>query len=252
VIACACEHCGHEFEADLELDPEGGHNLLCGDSTDPRSLDRATGKATPKLCLTDPPYGIGESYVSHDDTRENLATLIEHFLPLVRERCDVVLLTPGNRNQRLYPQPEWTLAWFVPAGTGANPWGFTCWQPILAFGKDPFLKNRRGSRPDAFVMTESAENSLGHPCPKPVGVWSWIMERGSLNAGDLVLDPFAGSGTTIIAAEKLGRRCAAIEMAPEYVDVAVVRWSKFTGRAAILADDGSTFDEVAQARGVAT
>jgi hypothetical protein len=166
--------------------------------------------------------------------------LIERFLPLIRERCDVVLLTPGNRNQRLYPDPEWTLAWFVPAGTGMNPWGFTCWQPILAFGKDPFLTNRKGSRPDAFVMTESAENSLGHPCPKPVGVWCRLLERGSLNAGDLVLDPFAGSGTTLIAAEKTGRRCAAVELAPEYVDVSVIRWSKFTGRAAVLADDGRT------------
>ena len=78
------------------------------------------------------------------------------------------------------------------------------------------------------------------------------MERGSLNAGDLVLDPFTGSGTTIIAAEKLGRRCAAVELSPEYVDVALIRWSKFTGRAALLADDGRTFDEVAQARGVPT
>jgi hypothetical protein len=244
VIACACEHCGHEFEAE----PEGGHRLLCGDATEPDAFERVIGGSRPQLCLTDPPYGIGEAYVSHDDSRENLAALIKRFLPLVRDRCDVVLLTPSTRNRRLYPEPQWTLAWFVPAGTGCGPWGFTCWQPILAFGKDPFLKNRKGSRPDAFVMTESAENSLGHPCPKPVGVWSWILERGSINAGDLVLDPFVGSGTTLIAAEKTGRRCAAVELAPEYVDVALMRWSKFTGRPALLAEDGRTFDEVSAAR----
>jgi hypothetical protein len=116
-------------------------------STDWLALDRALGGARPQLCLTDPPYGIGEAYVSHDDSRENLAGLVERFLPLVRERCDVVLLTPSTRNHRLYPEPQWTLAWFVPAGTSVGPWGFTCWQPILAFGKDPFLKNRKGSRP---------------------------------------------------------------------------------------------------------
>jgi DNA methylase len=243
-VACACEHCGHEFESE----PDGGHRLLCGDATDPEALDRALEGETAQLCLTDPPYGIGEAYASHHDSREGLTHLVDRFLPTVRERCEVVLLTPGNRHQRLYPQPEWTLAWFVPAGTGANPWGFTCWHAILAYGNDPFLKNRKGSRPDAFVMTESAENSLGHPCPKPVGVWSWLLERGSLRAGDIVLDPFAGSGTTIIAAEKLGRRCAAVELAPEYVDVAVIRWSKFTGRLAVLAEGGRTFEEVAAAR----
>jgi hypothetical protein len=47
----------------------------------------------PALCLTDPPYGIGEAYVSHDDSHENLAALVDRFLPLVRDRCDVVLLT---------------------------------------------------------------------------------------------------------------------------------------------------------------
>ena len=150
-LPCACEHCGHEFDAE----PEARHRLLCGDATDPSAIDRAIGGGRPQLCLTDPPYGIGEAYVSHNDSRERLATLAHRFLPLIRARCDVVLLTPGNGNQQLYPDPEWTLAWFVPAGTGMNPWGFTCWQPILAFGRDPFLKKRKGARPDAFVMTES-------------------------------------------------------------------------------------------------
>jgi DNA modification methylase len=72
----------------------------------------------------------------------------------------------------------------------------------------------------------------------------------TLKAGTRVFDPFAGAGTTIIAAEMTARLCCAIEVAPSYVDVAVKRWAKFTGRSAVLADDGRTFDEVADARGV--
>ena len=214
----------------------GDHRLLCGDSTCAEDVARLMNGERADLCLTDPPYGIGEDYESHDDTKQNLALLIAGFLPLARERCNVVMLTPGNSNQRLYPEPTWTLAWFVAAGTGMNCWGFGCWQPVLVYGKCPFLAHGKGSRPDALCKTEAAENTLGHPCPKPVGVWSWFMERGSVNRGELVYEPFSGSGTTIIAAEQLGRRCYAMELEPRYVDVAVARWEKFTGGKAIKAD----------------
>lgn len=65
-----------------------------------------------------------------------------------------------------------------------------------------------------------------------------LVERSVANssdAGQIVLDPFLGSGTTLIACERLGRRCYAIEIEPRYVDVAVKRWENFTGRKAVLA-----------------
>jgi hypothetical protein len=209
----------------------GKHRLLCGDSTNAKDLARLLDGARADLCLTDPPYGIGESYESHDDTQENLRHLVDGFFGQARAASDVVLLTPGNVNQRHYPKPEWTLAWFVPAGAGSGPWGFSCWQPVLAYGKDPYLAAGKGRRPDALVKTESSDQSLAHPCPKPVGVWSWLMERGSLD-GALVLDPFSGSGTSFIAAEQTGRRCCAMELEPKYVQVAIERWQGFTGQKA--------------------
>jgi len=66
-------------------------------------------------------------------------------------------------------------------------------------------------------------------------IWEWLMQRGSVHEGDIVLDPFVGSGTTIIAAEKLNRRCYAMEIEPRYVDVCIRRWEAFTGRKAVLA-----------------
>lgn len=79
------------------------------------------------------------------------------------------------------------------------------------------------------------------------------MRRPILNnssIGQVVYEPFSGSGTTIIAAETTGRSCYAIELDPAYVDVAVKRWQKFTGEEAVLENDGRTFAEVAQHRGV--
>jgi hypothetical protein len=222
-----------ERETDIhpgDLFTLGDHRLLCGDCTSSEDVDRLMDGEKAKLCLTDPPYGVGESYNHYNDTPTELARLISGFFHLAQSSSERMLLTPGNKNQRLYPEPDWTLCWFVAAGTGRNPWGFTCWQPVLAYGKDPYLADGKGSRPDSLAQTESAENELSHPCPKPVGVWSWFLKRGSVNEGDTVFDPFCGSGTTIIAAEQLHRRCFALEIEPSYCQVTIDRWEAFTGK----------------------
>lgn len=221
----------------------GEHRLLCGDATDADAVKRVCGANKAALCLTDPPYGVGETYATYTDTPENLKLLVDQFLPLAREHSERVLLTPGNRNQHFYPTPDWTLCWFVSAGTGRNPWGFSCWQPVLAYGKCPYLKRGLGSRPDALSLTESADNNLGHPCSKPVKVWSWFVERGSANTGDVVFDPFIGSGTTIIACDQLRRVCVGLEIDPKYCDVAVRRWTNLTGKQAYN-QDGVCFPNV--------
>lgn len=215
----------------------GEHRLLCGDCTDPKVVDRALGGERAGLCLTDPPYGVGEEYAEYNDTVDALKTLVEKFLPLVRDRSERVLLTPGNCNQWRYPPPDWSLAWFVAAGVGRGPWGFTCWQPIMAYGKDPYLQRGEGSRPDATNIVGETTNDLGHPCAKPVGFWSWLLERGSARPGEVVLDPFCGSGTTIIACERMKRRCRAIEIDPGYVAIALQRWADATGGTPTLVHD---------------
>ena len=68
------------------------------------------------------------------------------------------------------------------------------------------------------------------------------------NRGDAVLDLFAGSGTILIAAEKTGRRAYAMELDPGYCDVSIRRWQKFTGKEAVLAETGQTFEQVTEAR----
>jgi len=81
-----------------------------------------------------------------------------------------------------------------------------------------------------------------HPTQKPVEVCEWFIERFS-DENDIIADPFLGSGTTMIAAEKLGRRAYGIEIEPQYVDVAVKRWEQMTGKTATLKATGQPFSE---------
>ncbi len=213
----------------------GKHRVMCGDSTSADDVATLMDGKKAALCLTDPPYGIGELYDTISDTKEELSALIAKFFPLAQRNADVVMLTSGNSNHRAYPSPNWQLAWFTPAGVGIGPWGFSCWHPILTYGADPYLKNGQGGRPDALVLTESADNALGHPCSKPLKVWTWILERGSIARGDVILDPFLGSGTTLIAAEQTGRVCYGMEISPAYVAVTLQRYKDVTGNTPVLA-----------------
>ena len=87
-----------------------------------------------------------------------------------------------------------------------------------------------------------------HPTVKPVALIADAM-RDCSRRGDIVLDPFMGSGTTIMAAERVGRRAYGLEIDPLYVDVAVRRWQAYTRRDAVLNGTGQTFDEIAAVRG---
>lgn len=86
-----------------------------------------------------------------------------------------------------------------------------------------------------------------HPTVKPVALVADAM-RDCSRRGSVILDAFAGSGTTIMAAEQIGRRAHCVEIEPAYADVAVRRWQRFTGRDAVLEITGQTFDELAAER----
>lgn len=215
----------------------GRHRLVCGDATSRQDVDSALMGRRVDLTLTDLPYGLGDStteknnYSAHDDTVENLERLISEFLPIALDVSERVVLTPGNGNQHRYPTPTWALAWFTPAGVGRGPWGFCCWQPIICYGKDPRLQSGEGCHPDAIVHTESSAD-VGHPCPKPIKLWTWLLERASSKRGD-VFDPFMGSGTTLLAAEILQRNSFGVEIDPRYCDLIVERWQELTGNKAV-------------------
>jgi DNA modification methylase len=172
--------------------------------------------------ITDPPYANGSDYGIYQDTQMGLQALIDALMPWIAKNAKRALITPGNANQALYPKPVWTLAWVTPAGTGTGPWGFACWQPILAYGKCPYLAKGLGRRQDLFIHTETSDVDLLHPCPKPINFMKKLIERGSLE-GELVFDPFMGSGTTAVACSRLNRRFIGVEVNDKFFNHACKR-----------------------------
>ena len=180
--------------------------------------------------ITDPPYGLGDTitdknhYLSYDDRKENLIGLIRQFVPEALRIADRVVITSGVGNLHLYPQPTWTMAWVNKAGVGSSSWGFCCWQPILVYGKDPFLADGKGRRPDTLFQEVNDVEIKGnrHPCCKPTSVMEWIVERVS-REGETILDPFMGSGTTGVACVKKKRSFIGIEKDETYFNIASER-----------------------------
>ena len=183
--------------------------------------------------VTDPPYGValagkstkwtarsGVGYTMLSDTPENVEREVIPTIDAARARMRAVV-TPGVRMMWRYPEPTATGAIYYPSGAGPGRWGFTCWQPILYYGKCPYLAAGMGSRPDSFSTTEAAEPN-GHPVPKPIRTMTWLVNKASL-PGEVVLDPFMGSGTTLRAAKDLGRRAIGIEIEERYCEIAATR-----------------------------
>ena len=130
---------------------------------------------------------------------------------------------------------------------------------VFRVGETPHQNNvelGKHGRNRSNVWTYAGVNSFGagrdgalamHPTVKPVALVADAMRDCSFK-GDIVLDPFLGSGTSVLAAEKIGRRCFGLEFEPAYVDVTIRRWQSYTKSDAILDGDGRTFDEVAAER----
>ncbi|MBM3580559.1 MAG: site-specific DNA-methyltransferase [Alphaproteobacteria bacterium] len=85
---------------------------------------------------------------------------------------------------------------------------------------------------------------IDHPCPKPVKLWEWFLDRLTFSPNAVLYEPFSGSGTTIIAAESRGLSVAAVEIDPRYVDVAITRWQNFTGNQAVNEETGVFFPSI--------
>jgi site-specific DNA-methyltransferase (adenine-specific) len=186
---------------------------------------RALPDASVDAVVTDPPYGVGLKYKSFDDTREAIAALARQWLPEARRVAKIVAFTPGKGNEWLYPEPTWQLGWAMKTGSVMCRWGFQCYHPILVYGKDPYLANGLGGRPDTlFLNTAKASVPKNiHPCAKPLEVMAWLLDRVDPTKHATICDPFCGSGTTGVACVASGRNFIGIEREAEYVEIARAR-----------------------------
>jgi DNA modification methylase len=184
------------------------------------------------LCLTDPPYGLDFPYLSFQDTFENMKKLIELTVPEIRRISKIAAISVPIIHLMVYPQPDWICAstWNTTGQYGKM--GVNQWYPIFIYGKDlPGFGSINGMiKGDVFI--ENGGGSVGfmrsgdenHPCPKPLGPWTKIVRRFSM-LGDIVIDPFCGSGTTALACHKTGRRFICIDREPKYIEIAQQRYN---------------------------
>ncbi len=262
----------------------GPHQLICGDATDPAVLTRLMdGDPPARIILTDVPYNVKiaghvtggahrefamasgemsdaellgfnvgwiESALPHLCDGGVSGTFIDwRGLPTVHSAATQLGLTPLN-----------LIVWAkTNAGMGSLYRSQHELLPLFKKGDAPHVNNielgKRG-RSRSNVWTYPGASSVGsdarrglqyHPTVKPTA----MLEDALLdltNRGDIVLDPFLGSGSTLIAADKAGRVCRGVELDPLYVDVIIRRYEVATGEAAVLVETGETFHDLATRR----
>jgi DNA modification methylase len=250
----------------------GKHRLLCGSSIVATDVERLLNGTKPLLMVTDPPYGV-----NYDPAWRNR---------VLREDGSRVAARATGKVMN-DDKADWTEAWALFPGEVAYVWhgalhsgevekslrdaGFNvrsqiiwdktrlvigrgdyhwqhepCWYAVRKGGKGHWFGDRKQTTiwPIAHLKSET-----GHGTQKPVECMRKPIENNS-SPGQIVYEPFSGSGTTIMAGEQVDRCVYAMELAEKYVDVAVMRWEAFTGEEAVLDGTGETFKATAKARGV--
>lgn len=265
----------------------GQHRLLCGSSLVEADVRRLMAGERAMLFATDPPYAVGYQGGSHPATAANRAKAnrdknwsaiyrdadindigLEFYETFIRIACAEAI--------------EQTAAWYcwhasVRAAMVEQAWeangAFIHQQIIWAKSRAVLTYSlfmwqhepchfgwRRSYKPPGNVHSDGVDftstlwvvpnnqvESKDHPTCKPVKLFSVPMQIHT-QAGELCYEPFSGSGTQIMAAETMNRRCYAMEIQPVFVDVAVLRWQAFTGKEVVLDGDGRTFDQIAAER----
>ena len=243
----------------------GDHKVLCGDATNADDFDTLLGDELVDMTFTDPPYNVNYANTAKDKLRgKNRAILNDNlgegFGAFLQAACQNILdMTKGGVYIAMSSSELDTLQLAFRAAGGK--WStFVIWakntftlgradyqrqyEPILYGWRDGAEHYWCGARDqgDVWFVKKPHKNDL-HPTMKPVE----LVEKAVTNSSktrDLVLDPFGGSGSTLIACEKTGRRARLIELDPKYVDVIVKRWQDWTGKQATREGDDATFDDL--------
>ena len=250
----------------------GEHRVLCGDATSAEAVSRLFNSATPVLMITDPPYGVRYDPAWREraglgEQRQTGTVANDHLVDWVA----AYKLFTGNvayvwhagvhaaevargleesgfciRSQIIWAKQHFALS------RGDYHWRHEpCWYAVRDGKSSGWCGDRTQSTlwevSNLNPFGGSSEEATGHGTQKPLE----LMRRPILNnsvPGDIVFDPFLGSGTTLIAAEKTERICYGLDVDPSYVDVIVHRWQQLSGEPARLENDGRSFDQVAAER----
>jgi DNA modification methylase len=263
----------------------GEHRIACGDARNAGDIDRLMSGENAAMAFLDPPYNVrvrsvvGRGRIKHaefamasgemssseftaflEDTLGNAARVSRdgavHFVCMDWAHIRELIEAGGEVYDAML-----NLAVWVKSNAGQGSFYRSQHELIGVFrvGEAKHLNNvelGRHGRSRSNVWHYAGVNTFragrmdelsAHPTVKPVAMVVDAL-KDCTRRGDIVLDAFAGAGTTILAAERVGRRAYSLELEPKYVDVAIRRWQAFTRRDAVQADTGQTFDDVAGGR----
>ena len=241
----------------------GEHRVLCGDATETQAYTTLLGNELADMVFTDPPYNVNYANSAKDKMRgkerailnDNLGEGFYDFLlaaltpTLAHCRGGVYVAMSSSELDTLQSAfraagGKWStfIIWAKNTFTLGRADYQRQYEPILYGWPEGKSRHWCGDRDqgDVWQIKKPVKNDL-HPTMKPVELVERAI-RNSSRPGDSVLDPFAGSGTTLIAAEKSGRRAWLMELDPKYVDVIVRRWQEWSGKQATRLSDGVAFD----------
>jgi site-specific DNA-methyltransferase (adenine-specific) len=239
----------------------GNHRLMCGDSTSIDALEKLTEGNLVDMWLTDPPYNVAYEGKTKDAlTIQNDSMTDDSFRTFLRDAyvaADTVMKpgavfyiwhadSEGYNFRGAAHDAKWKvrqcLIWkksTMVMGRQDYHWKH---EPCLYGWKEGAAHLWATDRKQTTILEFNKPSRNGeHPTMKPVELFEYQMLNNTKGA-DMVLDSFGGSGTTIIAAEKHGRYGRLMELDPKYCDVIIKRWQDFTGKEAIHAETGETFD----------
>jgi hypothetical protein len=224
----------------------GKHRLMCGDSGSIDAIDRLLAGEPISAIVTDPPYGIGIDGQKESKNKNPKHNRKAHaFMGWDAERPDEgifnyivaadvpAVIWGGNYFADLLPPTRGWLYW----SKGQD--GLTMSDGELAW-------TTQSTPLRAVTVNRAALQGSVHPTQKPLQVVEFSLDY--IKAGPVVLDLFGGSGSTLIACEKTGRSARLMELAPQYCDVIIKRYIDFTGKKAVHAETGKTFEEMSNGK----
>lgn len=240
----------------------GKHRVMCGDSTSIDAFDRLMAGQRADMIFTDPPYGMSYNgchrkkkfgMIKNDDAQgADLVVLVRDALATAKASCkegaSAYVCFPWrtyaefeNAIQSCGMEINCCIVWDKKS-VGLGHQDYRPQHEFIFYSKGgQFFGDR--SQSDVWYMSRGNTGAYVHPTQKPVELVEKAINNSS-KKGDIVLDSFGGSGTTLIAAEKNGRVARLMELDPKYCDVIVTRWQQFTGKHAHLEADGRSFTEV--------
>ncbi len=239
----------------------GPHRLLVGDCTKEESYERLLGSEHAALVVTDPPYNVAyqgaAGTIQNDDLGDGFKDFLVSALKPMLDRCGGACYIAMSSSELDALQSafrecggHWStfIIWAKDRFTLGRSDYQRQYEPMLYGWREGAKRHWCGARDqgDVWQIKKPVRNEY-HPTMKPVELFERCL-RNSSEPGDIVLDCFAGSGTTVIACEKAGRSARLMELDPKYADVIIRRWQEFTGKKAAREADGTAFDDVAPSR----